>query len=138
METREALNALKLDTGIDYTHADYETQEEQASLYLDFVASRKSAPRPKSAAQLADEHDQRVVDVYNRYQRNGWNMPKEYDGIDWARLMSVQEAADALGVNRQRVHQLIDGGKLSAAKIGGTWIVDAATVEARLSSPSSR
>lgn len=129
-ETRDALNALKRDTGIDYTHADPETQEEQANLYLEFVRQQQ-AGQPKSAERKAEEHDQHVVDVHNRYRRNGWNMPNEYEGIDWDRLMSVQEAADALGVNRQRVHQLLDTGKLDGRKVGGTWVLDRASVEER-------
>ena len=134
--TKKTLQALKRDTGIDYTHADQETQEEQANLYLEYVAARQAAcqPAPKTEEQKSDEHDQHVVDVYNRYRRNGWNMPQEYAGINWERLVSVQEAADLLGVNRQRVHQLLDGGKLEGAKVGGTWIVDRASVDRRMNS----
>lgn len=130
-ETTAALNALKRDTGLDYTHADHETQEDQASLYLEFVRQQQQARQPKSEEQRDEEHGQHVVDVYNRYRRNGWNVPKEYEGIDWDRLMSVQEAADALGVNRQRVHQLLDTGKLDGRKVGGTWVLDRASVEER-------
>ena len=136
MTTRRILQNLKAETGIDYTHADAQTQEEQAGMYLDYVAKRQAAmqPKPKTEEQMADEHDQHVVDVYNRYRSSGWTLPKEYAGIEWDRLLSVQEAAGMLGVNRQRVHQLIDSQKLEGAKIGGTWIIDRASVEARIAS----
>ena len=57
---------------------------------------------------------------------------KAETGIDWERLVSVQEAAGMLGVNRQRVHQLLGSGKLDGAKVGGTWVIDRASVERRL------
>jgi excisionase family DNA binding protein len=49
------------------------------------------------------------------------------------RYMSVAEAAEALDVNRQRVHQLIKSGKLSARKVGGSWTVSEASVRYRIS-----
>jgi excisionase family DNA binding protein len=49
--------------------------------------------------------------------------------------MSVKEAADALGVTRGRVNQLIDAGLLRAEKVGRAWIVDAESVRARAADP---
>ncbi|SDN41970.1 helix-turn-helix domain-containing protein [Geodermatophilus sp. DSM 45219] len=38
-------------------------------------------------------------------------------------LMSVTQAADALGVSRQRVLQLARNGQLDAVKVGDTWVI---------------
>ena len=40
-------------------------------------------------------------------------------GSDAANKMTVVQAADALGVSRQRVHQLIDSGVLAAEQV---WV----------------
>lgn len=39
-------------------------------------------------------------------------------------LLSVGEAAEVLGVSRQRLHQLIHAGQLDAARVGKNWVVD--------------
>lgn len=39
------------------------------------------------------------------------------------KLISVSDAADVLGVSRQRVLQLIDLGKLGARKIAGVYLI---------------
>jgi excisionase family DNA binding protein len=52
--------------------------------------------------------------------------------------MSVREAADTLNVNRQRIHQLLKVGVLTGEKSGGVWIVDRASVAARLAAPKNR
>lgn len=46
--------------------------------------------------------------------------------------LSVTQAAQQLGVSRQRVHQLIKSGALRAHKIGNSWAVDTESVQARL------
>ena len=46
--------------------------------------------------------------------------------------MSATDAASELGVNRQRVNQLVRSGKLAGKKVGSTWIIPAASVRARL------
>src|SRR5665648_445036 len=51
--------------------------------------------------------------------------------------MSVPEAAVRLGVSRQRVLQLIAGGRLPARKVGRAWVLDDVDV-ARHSRPSRR
>ena len=53
-------------------------------------------------------------------------------------LISTAEAADLLGVTPQRVTQLIRNNQLDGTMIGGRWLVDRASVEARRSSVSSR
>lgn len=132
-ETKEALRALKRDTGIDYTHADPQTQEEQADLYLAVVAAMSARTREeKTPEQVAADHAQHHADTFNRYRRNGWNMPKEYAGIPWERIATIQGAADMLGVTRGRVHQLIRAGKLDGQQVDHIWLVDRASVEKRL------
>lgn len=55
-----------------------------------------------------------------------------------SRVVSVREAAQLLGVNRQRVLQRIAEGSLQAEKVGGRWLLDAATLRpARRSRPLS-
>lgn len=51
---------------------------------------------------------------------------------DW---ISAAEAAEILHVHRNRVLQLVNSGDLEGRKIGGTWIVDRASVEARAANP---
>ncbi len=45
------------------------------------------------------------------------------------RLYSVAEAAAALGITRARVNQLIDGGTLTAQKIGRSYVISAEELE---------
>ena len=46
-------------------------------------------------------------------------------------VMTVHEAAEALGVTRQRVHALLKDGAIIGRKSGGTWLIDRASVERR-------
>lgn len=39
------------------------------------------------------------------------------------KLLSVREAAEALGVNRQRVQQLIESKRLPASKVGAYYVI---------------
>lgn len=43
--------------------------------------------------------------------------------MDVGTLLSVSEAADELGVNRQKVLAFIDGGRLPAVRLGDGWWV---------------
>ena len=87
------------------------------------------------AHRMADRADYYSTVFYNVSLVPTEDAYRYFAGL-WKELhasqMSVSEAAEALGVNRQRVHQLIKTGKLSAAKVGSTWIVDGASVDARL------
>ena len=47
-------------------------------------------------------------------------------------LVDVAQAAELLGVSRQRVHQLIASGKLDGQKSGRTWYVTKSSVESRI------
>ena len=44
-------------------------------------------------------------------------------------LLSLKEAAEKLGVSARRVNQLIDEGKLSAQKIGNSYVINEADLE---------
>lgn len=46
--------------------------------------------------------------------------------------VSITEAAEMLGISRQRVHTLITEGKLKAERIGTQWSIRRADVERRL------
>lgn len=48
-----------------------------------------------------------------------------------SRLMSVSQAAEYLGVSKQRVHVLIQKGFLKGEKLGEIWVVDRKSVEKR-------
>lgn len=50
-------------------------------------------------------------------------------------LVSVGEAADILGVHRNRVLQLINDGLLEARKVGQRWNISKASVESRAANP---
>lgn len=53
------------------------------------------------------------------------------EAIDVPPLVSVQEAADALGISRQAVLKAITTGSLPAIRVGSTWIVRESAVRAR-------
>lgn len=46
-----------------------------------------------------------------------------------ANFITTKEAAARLGVNKQRVWQLIQSGKLPAQKVGRDWIIDEKDLE---------
>ena len=47
--------------------------------------------------------------------------------------LTVEDASKRLGVGRARVNQLIRSGMLAAEKVGGIWLIDEQSVEARRS-----
>ena len=47
-----------------------------------------------------------------------------------ARMLSVPQVALALSLSRQRVAQLIAAGRLKATRVGKTWIIFPADLEA--------
>jgi excisionase family DNA binding protein len=55
-----------------------------------------------------------------------------------APVYSVPEAARRLGVNSQRVHQLMDRGALVAHRVGGRWLIEADALDQRRSQPRLR
>lgn len=47
-----------------------------------------------------------------------------FDNVDMATgYLTITEAAERLGVSRQRVHQLIKQGRLEAEQVGHIWII---------------
>lgn len=48
---------------------------------------------------------------------------------DETKLLSVKQAAAALGVNRQRVQQLIESKRLPAEKVGAFYVIREADLE---------
>lgn len=52
------------------------------------------------------------------------------------RWITTDTATKLLNVSRQRVSQLIHGGKLKAKRMGHFWLVDRKSVEARLKTAS--
>ena len=54
---------------------------------------------------------------------------------DSERWISVTEAADILGVHRNRVLQLANDGALDAHKVGQRWNISKASVESRAANP---
>lgn len=51
------------------------------------------------------------------------------EGISW---VPVSVAAAELGVSKQRVHQLISGGRLVGRQYNRTWLVNSRSIEARM------
>ena len=49
--------------------------------------------------------------------------------------ISVAEAAEILGVHRNRVLQLVNAGLIEGNKVGNTWSIDRASVESRAENP---
>jgi excisionase family DNA binding protein len=54
------------------------------------------------------------------------------------RLLSVTEAAEILGVNRQRTHQLIKDGRLKAEMIGTQYVIKESDLDAVKDRPTGR
>lgn len=40
-------------------------------------------------------------------------------------FLTTAQAAEKLGVNQQRIRQLIDAGRIKAAKFGSVWMIQA-------------
>jgi len=53
-------------------------------------------------------------------------------------LLSVPEAADELGVSRQRALQLVNAGQLAGVKVGDTWVIPRSAVVARAAEVAER
>jgi excisionase family DNA binding protein len=53
--------------------------------------------------------------------------------VNWGQrdenLLSISEAAHLLKVSRQRVHVMLQSGKLDGVKVGSTWIIHRDSVE---------
>ena len=52
--------------------------------------------------------------------------------------LTVEDASKRLGVGRARVNQLIRSGMLAAEKVGGIWLIDEQSVEARRNAAPKR
>ena len=63
---------------------------------------------------------------------NVWDARQEWTPMP--KLLGVSEAAERLGVSRQRVLQLIDAGGLPAERVGKAWVLPAGAVDARAQS----
>jgi excisionase family DNA binding protein len=53
-------------------------------------------------------------------------------GSDELAYVSTGTACDMLGVSRQRIHQLIMEGKLSACMVNGRYVIQRLSIEGRL------
>jgi excisionase family DNA binding protein len=53
-------------------------------------------------------------------------------------LLTLAQAADRLGVSRQRLHALIQAGRLPAERLGHAWIIRAADLAAFTPRPPGR
>lgn len=59
---------------------------------------------------------------------------KKLSRQEWeASIISLTEAAEMLGVSRQRVHILLQNGQLDGFKVGNSWNVYRESVENRIS-----
>ena len=61
------------------------------------------------------------------------NQSKKLTRQEWeSSIISMTEAAELLGVSRQRVHVLLTNNQLEGFKVGNAWNVYRASVERRL------
>ena len=61
------------------------------------------------------------------------NKSKKLTRQEWeSSIISMTEAAELLGVSRQRVHVLLTNSQLEGFKVGNAWNVYRASVESRL------
>lgn len=137
--TNEEIIANWESDGIDREWYAVESLDGSGTRRMLYVGSYEEA-MADVAHRMADRAEYYATEFYNVSLIAAEDAYRYFSGL-WADLhasqLSVAEAAEALGVNRQRVHQLIRDGKVSAAKIGGTWIVDGASVQARIESKSN-
>ncbi|MEV4521495.1 helix-turn-helix domain-containing protein [Micromonospora tulbaghiae] len=52
-------------------------------------------------------------------------------------LLSLQEAADLLGISKQAVHKRAERGQLLGARAGNAWVFRRAVVEAARTAPAT-
>ena len=76
-------------------------------------------------AILSDDDGETIATVY----RDGAIVDDAHDDV-----VSITEAADMLDVSRQRVHAMLQSGKLEGRKVGNTWSVYRDSVENRIES----
>lgn len=50
-------------------------------------------------------------------------------------MLTITQAAERLGVRRERVWQLVKRGQLKAERFGSVWAVDEKSVQERLDNP---
>lgn len=68
-----------------------------------------------------------------------WELHVYADDADMAitipptEFVSITDAADILGISRQRVHVMLKGGQLHGRKVGTTWMVCLSSVAGRKS-----
>ena len=53
-------------------------------------------------------------------------------------MLSVPQTAARLGISRQRVHQLVQSGELTATQVGRAWVIDESEVQKRLDKKKGR
>lgn len=56
---------------------------------------------------------------------------RRIDATPMPELLSIPQAAEQLGVTRQRALQLVNGGQLAGVKVGDAWVLPRAAVAAR-------
>jgi excisionase family DNA binding protein len=98
--------------------------------------SAESIQRPRRLA-LQTKHGERKIRVPSMVDRSALvtkTRSQDPDPVAPA-YVSIKEAAQQLGVSRQRVNQLIHQGKLTARKIGSSWVVEKSALVAK---PPSR
>ena len=47
-------------------------------------------------------------------------------------MLSIPQAAERLGITRQRAHQLVQSGELKATQVGRAWVIEEEEVQKRL------
>ena len=69
--------------------------------------------------------------IAEQYRQQGFEVDVNEIG-EMSDVVSLTEAANLLGVSRQRVHILLQNGQLDGYKVGNTWNIYRASVERRM------
>jgi len=102
------------------------------------IAEARGLHEDETLTELTAFDDDMSASVYP-LEDGTWELHIYIDETDTAitipatEYVSLTDAADILGISRQRVHVMLKSGQLNGRKVGSTWIVSRQSVEKRMS-----
>jgi excisionase family DNA binding protein len=97
----------------------FEIERIGCSYYISYGKKGETLPFDTAPSELLARQ---LIEEYGEKWKRWYRQEKGYSVA-----LSMTQAANQLGVTRQRVHQLIQEGKLPAQKRGGAWLPDGGT-----------
>jgi hypothetical protein len=102
------------------------------------ITEARELRKNETLTELTASDDDMVASVYP-CDDGTWELHIYVDESDTAitipptEYVSITDAADMLGITRQRVHVMLQHGQLFGRKVGNAWMIARASVIARLS-----